>query len=128
MTITYVIEGREITDLDSFWRVIGEAVNGPGGSFGRNLDAFADCLGGGCGTPDDGDFTLEWRDHDLSRRALGHAETARQLRLRLGRAHASHHERLRAELARAEAGEGPTVFDQLVDIITEQAPGTLRLS
>lgn len=66
-------------------------MNGPGGCFGRNLDAFADCLTGGFGTPEDGDFTVEWRDHDVSRRAL------------------------------------PALFDELVEIMEERAPGALRL-
>ncbi|MEV5135636.1 barstar family protein, partial [Streptomyces sp. NPDC053705] len=79
MTVTYVIEGSGVTGLDSFWDVMGEAVNGPGGYFGRSLDAFADCLGGGFGTPEDGAFVIEWRDHARSARALGHEETARRL-------------------------------------------------
>ncbi|MEU1468157.1 barstar family protein [Streptomyces sp. NPDC005761] len=128
MTVTYVIDGSEVTGLERFWDVIGEAVNGPGGYFGRGLDSFADCLRGGMGTPDDGDFVFEWRDHALSARALAHAETARHLRVLLGRAHASNLPRLRQELARAEAGAGPTLFDRLLEIIrAETAPGALRL-
>ncbi|MER7665088.1 MULTISPECIES: barstar family protein [unclassified Streptomyces] len=127
MTKTYVIDGAEVTGLDSFWRVIGEAVNGPEGYFGRNLDAFADCLSGGMGTPDDGDYVIEWRDHESSRRALGHPETARQLELRLARCHPSNKAAVAEDLERARAGEGPTVFDDLVGIIEERAPGVLRL-
>ncbi|MEU9093981.1 barstar family protein [Streptomyces sp. NPDC087901] len=128
MTVTYVIDGSEVTGPERFWDVIGEAVNGPGGYFGRNLDAFADCLSGGMGTPDDGDFVIEWRDHALSARALGHEETARYLRAIAGRAHASNQERLRAESARAAEGLGPTLFDRLVEIIRERTgPDTLRL-
>jgi RNAse (barnase) inhibitor barstar len=37
------IEGTRVTSLEAFWVVIGEAVNGPGGYFGRNLDALNDC-------------------------------------------------------------------------------------
>ncbi|MFC8917362.1 barstar family protein [Streptomyces sp. NPDC057116] len=92
MLSVYVIEGRRVTALAGFWQVVGEAVNGPGGYFGRNLDAFADCLSGGFGTPEDGDFVIEWRDHQLSRRSLGAA-----------------------------------VFDELVEIMEERAPGALRL-
>ncbi|MEU0667359.1 barstar family protein [Streptomyces lavendulocolor] len=92
MTTVYVIEGSEVTGPGGFWRAVGEAVNGPGGYFGRNRDAFADCLSGGFGTPEDGDFVLEWRDHAVSRRALG-----------------------------------PELFDELVEIVHERAPGTLRL-
>ncbi|MFF2732004.1 barstar family protein [Streptomyces sp. NPDC058008] len=128
MTVTYVIEGSGITGLDSFWDAIGEAVNGPGGYFGRSLDAFADCLGGGFGTPPDGDFVIEWRDHAASARALGHEETARRLERLLPRAHPTNRARVEGELAEARAGRGPTLFDDLVGIITEgTGPGTLRL-
>lgn len=128
MTVTYVIDGSRVTGPERFWAVMGEAVNGPGGYFGRGLDSFADCLRGGMGTPDDGDFVIEWRDHALSARALAHEETARFLRGLLGRAHAGNVPGLRRELARAEAGVGPTLFDRLVEIIRDEtAPGTLRL-
>ncbi|MFF2190327.1 barstar family protein [Streptomyces sp. NPDC058155] len=127
MTVTYVIPGAEVTDLERFWQVTGEAVNGPDGYFGRNLDAFADCLSGGYGTPDDRDFVIEWRDHELSRRALGHQETARQLRLRLARVPEVNRGLVKGQLDEAEAGRGPTVFDWLTEIIDERAPGTLRL-
>lgn len=127
MTVTYVIPGAEVTGLERFWEVIGEAVNGPDGYFGRNLDAFADCLSGGYGTPGDRDFVIEWREAALSRRALGHEETARQLRLRLARVPEVNRARVEGELAEAEAGRGRTVFDWLTEIIDERAPGTLRL-
>ncbi|WP_328903143.1 MULTISPECIES: barstar family protein [unclassified Streptomyces] len=128
MTVTYVIEGSRITGLDSFWTVVGEAVNGPGGCFGRNLDAFADCLGGGMGAPDDGDFVFEWRDHSASVRALGYPETARHLDRLAARAHESNRSRLREECAQAAAGRGPTLFDRLVEIIRDRAgPDALRL-
>lgn len=127
MTVTYVIPGAEVTDLERFWQVMGEAVNGPAGYFGRNLDAFADCLGGGYGTPDDRDFVIAWHDHELSRRALGHQETARQLRLRLARVPEADRGLVQGQLAEAAAGRGRTVFDWLTEIIDERAPGTLRL-
>ena len=127
MTVTYVIDGAEVTGLDRFWQVIGAAVNGPGGYFGRNLDALADCLRGGYGTPDDGDFAVEWRAHEVSRRNLGHEETVRTLRRRLERAHPENRTVLQARLDEAEAGRGPTVFDELVGVFEEEAPGVLRL-
>ncbi|MFE9724115.1 barstar family protein [Streptomyces sp. NPDC005794] len=128
MTVTYVIDGSGITGLDGFWDAIGEAVNGPGGYFGRSLDAFADCLGGGFGTPEDGSFVIEWRDHARSARALGHEETARRLDRLLPRVHPTNRARVERELAEARAGRGPTLFDQLVEIIADRTgPGTLRL-
>ncbi|MDX3852794.1 barstar family protein [Streptomyces sp. AK02-01A] len=128
MTVTYVIDGAEVTDLDRFWQVIGAAVNGPGGYFGRNLDALADCLHGGYGTPDDGDFVIEWRRHELSRRSLGQEETARTLQRRLARAHPDNRAALQARLDEVRAGRGSTVFDELVRLIEEEAPGVLRLN
>jgi hypothetical protein len=75
--------------LEDFWLVMGEAVNGPGGYFGRNLDGFNDCLGGGFGTPEDDDYIVEWHHHGQPRAALGYPETVRQLERRLARCHPS---------------------------------------
>ncbi|MER5727474.1 barstar family protein [Streptomyces sp. NPDC002138] len=126
-TSVYVLDGRRIDTLEDFWREIGEAVNGPEGYFGRNLDAFNDCLRGDYGTPDDRDFLFEWYDHELSRERLGHAETARQLELRLTRCHPTNRESVAEKLAAARRGEGPTVFDWLTEIMEDRAPGALRL-
>jgi RNAse (barnase) inhibitor barstar len=54
----FILDGRHIVDEDTFYCAIGEAINGPGGYFGWNLDALDDCLFGGWGatTP----FTLHW--------------------------------------------------------------------
>ncbi|MER8070882.1 barstar family protein [Streptomyces sp. NPDC094034] len=127
MTVTYVIDGAEVTGLERFWQVIGEAVNGPGGYFGCNLDALADCLHGGYGTPDDGDFVIEWRRHELSRRTLGREETVRTLQRRLERAHPTNKAAVQGQLDAVLAGDGPTVFDELVRLIESEAPGVLRL-
>ncbi|MFC0842630.1 barstar family protein [Streptomyces noboritoensis] len=127
MTTIYVLDGRHIHTLEDFWRVIGESVNGPGGYFGKNLDALADCLRGGFGTPDDGDFRFEWHDHAYAREALGHPETVRQLEIRLTRCHFTNRESVAAELAAAKDGRGPTVFDWLVGIFEGEAPGVLTL-
>ncbi|MES5820548.1 barstar family protein [Streptomyces sp. RG80] len=127
MTVTYVLDGSRITTLEDFWLVVGESI-GSDGYFGRNLDAFADCLRGGFGTPDDGDYVIEWREHELSRRHLGHPETARQLELRLARCHPANRPSVGADLAEARAGRGPTVFDWLVGIIEDELPGGLRLT
>ncbi|MFJ7253894.1 barstar family protein [Streptomyces sp. NPDC098085] len=127
MTVTYVIDGSRVTGLEQFWNVIGEAVNGPGGYFGRNFDALADCLSGGMGAPDD-DFVFEWRDHALSAQALGHAETARYLRQSLDRVHPTNRPAVRRRLDDALAGRGPTLFDLLVETLTDGTPpGRLRL-
>jgi hypothetical protein len=65
---TYDLEGRFVTDIEGFYCAIGEAINGPGGYFGWNLDALDDCLRGGFGarTP----FRLVWHDSNVAREHL----------------------------------------------------------
>ncbi|MEU7066324.1 barstar family protein [Streptomyces sp. NPDC046161] len=127
MTTTYVIDGARVHSLQDFWTALGEAVNGPGGYFGRGLDSLTDCLRGGFGTPDDGSYVFEWRGHAASRRALGHPETARYLEGILARCHHTNRGRVAEELAQARAGRGPTLFDILTGIFADQAPDLLRL-
>ena len=112
----YFIDGRQIRSLEDFFSVVGEAVTGPGGYFGRNLDAFADCLTGGYGTPADGEFRFIWQHSSESRSALGYSETVRQLEIRFEQCHPDNKARVRRELDRAIAAEGPTAFDWLVGI------------
>ncbi|WP_433153468.1 barstar family protein [Actinomadura nitritigenes] len=62
------LDGRFVTDIEGFYCALGEAINGPGGYFGWNLDAFDDCLSGkwGAATP----FRLVWHDSAVARRHL----------------------------------------------------------
>lgn len=127
MTVRYVIDGDRTHMLEDFYAVVGEAVNGPGGYFGSNLDALSDCLVGGFGTPDEEDFIFIWVNSDAARKDLGYTETARQLQVRLGGCHPSNREQVARQLADAEQGRGPTVFDWLVAIFEEQGhPLNLR--
>ncbi|MEU8432049.1 hypothetical protein AB0F18_03920 [Streptomyces sp. NPDC029216] len=66
---TYHLDGRHVTDSEGFFCALGEAVNGPGGYFGRCLNGVSDALGGGFGAT--GPFTLVWHDHEVARRCLG---------------------------------------------------------
>jgi RNAse (barnase) inhibitor barstar len=65
---TYDLDGRFVTDIEGFYCAIGEAINGPGGYFGWNLDALNDCLRGrfGAQTP----FRLVWQDSAIAREHL----------------------------------------------------------
>lgn len=64
----YELDGSHMVDRDSFYCALGEAVNGPGGYFGWNLDALADCLRGNFGATSP--FTLIWHDSELARAHL----------------------------------------------------------
>ncbi|WP_053804370.1 barstar family protein [Streptomyces rimosus] len=128
MMAIFVLDGASIRSLDDFWRVLMDAFDSPGRQyFGRNLDAFADCLSGGPGGPEADDYVVEWHDHAVSREHLGYPETVRQLELRLARCHPSNRAAVEARLAAAHDGRGQTVFDQLIEIFESRAPGVLSL-
>jgi hypothetical protein len=62
------LDGRFVTDIDGFYCAVGEAVNGPGGYFGWNLDALNDCLRGRWGA--EPPFRLVWHDARIAARHL----------------------------------------------------------
>jgi RNAse (barnase) inhibitor barstar len=74
--VIFRIDGRKVKSVNDFYREIGRSVNGPGGYFGRNLDALADCLRGGFGTPDDRPFEFVWEHSAASRRYVARAKRA----------------------------------------------------
>jgi RNAse (barnase) inhibitor barstar len=65
---TYDLDGRFATDIEGFYCAIGEAINGPGGYFGWNLDALDDCLCGGWGAARP--CRLVWHDSAIARTHL----------------------------------------------------------
>ncbi|WP_211358106.1 barstar family protein [Amycolatopsis cihanbeyliensis] len=64
------LDGTYITTSQKFFCALGEAVNGPGGYFGSNLDALADCIHSSL---DRGvSLRIIWRNYKLSRESLDH--------------------------------------------------------
>lgn len=120
MQQTIEIDGARFSTLEEFFHHFEEMALTA--SWGHNLDAFNDVLRGGFGTPAGG-FVLRWKNHHLSILRLGHFETARQLRIRMDRCHPTNVEVVRVDFERALRGEGPTVFDWLVEIIRVHGPG-----
>jgi hypothetical protein len=59
------LDGRDLVDVDAVYCALGEAVNGPGGYYGWNLDAVADCLRGGFGAVPP--FAVEWLESGVAR-------------------------------------------------------------
>jgi RNAse (barnase) inhibitor barstar len=115
----YVVHGEKIRSLEDFYREVGEAVNGPGGYFGKNLDALWDCLKGGFGTPETGGYILRWTNCDVSRESLGYEETARQLTDRRMREDPSQHDQTNQKIRDAKRHIGPTAFEWLVDLLSK---------
>ncbi|MGB5113308.1 MAG: barstar family protein [Mycobacterium sp.] len=77
---TYRIDGTRIRSKADFFTEIGRAVNGDDGYFGSNLDALADCLRGGFGTPEEGGFRFVLTSYKPTRAALGAPVWGRLLR------------------------------------------------
>ncbi|MEU6380744.1 barstar family protein [Streptomyces sp. NPDC046909] len=62
------LDGRFVTDQPGLHCAMAEALVGPGGYFGREWNAFKDCLSGGFGIALP--FTLVWHDSRIAREAF----------------------------------------------------------
>ncbi len=63
--VSVEIDGKDICCIDAFYCALGEAVNGPGGYFGRNLDALSDCFCRGFGVIPP--MKIKWNNFYLSK-------------------------------------------------------------
>lgn len=115
------IDGQRFSTLSEFYDEVERALI-PGAKWGRNLDAFNDILRGGFGTPEGG-FILRWKNSALSQERLGHSETSKRLRAMLRQCHPENHASVSARLAESDSHQGPTVFDDLVQIIRKHGEG-----
>jgi len=120
MDKNFLIDGNNFSNLREFYEEFRRVLT-PGVSWGSNLDAFADVLKGGFGTPDEG-YTLVWKNSDVSKERLGYAATVAELEHRLARAHPQARTSIEERIADAKRGVGPTVFDWIVDVIREENP------
>jgi hypothetical protein len=115
-----VIDGSKFSDFDGFVREFSRLLRGH--IWRGNLDAFNDLLRGGFGTPANG-WTLRWLNSDSSRAALGYDETISRLERLLLASHPSNRSDFEARISCARRREGPTLFDEIVDIIRQHGPG-----
>ena len=69
----FTIDGDHFTNIEGFYDEIGMILI-PGVSWGKNLDALADILSGGFGTPDEG-FIVVWKHSTQSRQVFGYQAT-----------------------------------------------------
>jgi RNAse (barnase) inhibitor barstar len=115
-----VIDGASFRDFEGFQREFSALLEDY--TWHGNLDAFNDILRGGFGTPETG-WVLRWLNSDLSRRALGYEATLERLEARLKACHPSNVDHFRQRIDMARRGEGPTLFDEIVEIIRVHGPG-----
>jgi hypothetical protein len=66
---------------------------------------------------------LKWIDSGLSRAALGYEETTRRPQRLLLNCHPSNRPDIEARIRCAQRREGPTLFDEIIEIIRDHGPG-----
>jgi hypothetical protein len=115
-----VIDGANFSDFDGFAREVSRLLSHY--TWRGNLDAFNDLLRGGFGTPEHG-WVLRWLNSESSRAVLGYEATILWLEGLLLTCHPSQRSIIQARTSRARRGEGPTLFDEIVDIIRVHGPG-----
>lgn len=115
-----VVDGDRFTDFDGFTREFSRLLANH--TWHGNLDAFNDILRGGFGTPEDG-WIFRWLNSESSRSALGYPATIQHLRAIRRTCHPAAIPVVGARIRAAKRGEGPTLFDQIVEIIRDHGPG-----
>jgi hypothetical protein len=115
-----VIDGGRFDDFPGFGREFSRLLSGY--TWHGSLDAFNDILRGGFGTPEGG-WILRWVNSERSRAVLGYEATATRLEDLLLTCHPTNRERFRRRLSDARRREGPTLFDEIVQIIHYHGPG-----
>jgi RNAse (barnase) inhibitor barstar len=115
-----IIDGACFSDFDGFTREFSRLLCHH--TWRGNLDAFNDLLRGGFGTPDNG-WVLRWLNSELSRSALGYEATIQRLEQVLLICHPSNRSKVEIRIGGARRGEGPTLFNEIVDIIRDHGPG-----
>jgi hypothetical protein len=66
---------------------------------------------------------LRWLNAESSRAALGYEATIRRLEGLRTTCHPSNRPMVEARISSARRGEGPTLFDEIVDVIRDHGPG-----
>ena len=111
----YVIDGDNFTDFDSFTKEFTRVLCSQFGANWRgHLDAFNDFL-----YWPERPYVLVWKSVERSRAALGHGEMVKWLEERIKNCHPTGVPHFQERLDAARAGQGPTMFDFLVEIIRD---------
>ena len=121
----YELDGDRFSTLEEFAQHFSERVLSEH-EWNGNLDAFNDILRGAFGTPELR-FKLIWRNSNVSKQRLGYPETVRQLEKRLAKCHPINRDAVAADLHSAQQAHGPTVFDWLVEVISEHCEDGVEL-
>ncbi len=119
MTWEMTIDGNRFSNLDEFYYVMDELLTRDlTWPTGHNYAALEDLLCGGFGVHEYGEpIHFTWIHAAKSRRDLGYGATIRYLENLLEDCHPSARQKLAADLQQTRERKGPTLFDDMVEII-----------
>jgi RNAse (barnase) inhibitor barstar len=113
-----IIDGNHFSDLAGFYNEVERNLTKDlDWKIGRNLDAYNDVLRGGFGVHEYGEpITLTWINSEKSKRDFGWNATVNYREQILTRCHPDNIPYVEEDIAKAKAGEGQTLFDEIVEI------------
>jgi uncharacterized protein (TIGR02996 family) len=114
--VVITIDGRDFSTLAGFIGTLGRAIYGEDHQDTANLDWLNDILAWRRGELMS-TYTLVWRNSEESRQRLGHAETVREMEKRNQQQFPFGHCKAVSNIDEARRGEGPTVFDWIMESI-----------
>ena len=133
MTVA-TLEGSRVTDITSFYDEVNRVLmRNETWQLGESLDALNDLLYGGFGLmahrDEAGDsLTVIWRDHHVSREALGFEATRAWYEQKLARPGTFDVSGIQRRLDDLLAGTGPTYFELVLEVFADHPDITLDLA
>lgn len=127
MTPALTLDGTRVHDIASFFDEVNRVfMADEDWTLAPSLDALDDLFYGGYGAlAGRAPVTLHWQGFEHSRQALGLEATRRFLQAKLAAPERYNVPRITRELAALEAGEGPTYFEIVLQIIAAHPNITL---
>lgn len=119
LQIEYVLDGKRFDTLEGFYTEVGRVFVG-GKPWGKNFNALDNLLRADFGLMPD-KFRLVWRHAELSRERLGYTETVQQLMSQVRDCQPQALIKTAWALRAALRGQGPTVFDCLITLISKHS-------
>lgn len=122
MSVTKIhFDGNNFDTLIGFYDEVESVLTtNLGWNTGKNLDAFNDLLRGGFGIHEYGQpLEIQWINAQKSKEDLGWEETINHLNKKLRACLPSNHESVKIELQDAIEHRGKTLFELIIDIISE---------
>ena len=133
MTVA-TLEGSRVTDITSFYDEVNRVfMRDETWQLGESLDALNDLLYGGFGLMANRDeagdsLTVIWRDHQVSREALGLEATRAWYEQKLARPGTFDVSGIQRRLDDLLAGTGPTYFELVLEVFADHPDITLDLA